>query len=100
MARVSVENLKLIINMAHEYLYYYKRWFEGVKATLNTYYEDPKSVRKANRGSDIFRKFAADIGKYYPDKVECFAKLLEHSGIEIRGHVAISIVECHASKNN
>lgn len=63
------------------------------KASLNPDYEDPKSVRKANHASDVFRKAAADIGKYYPDKVECFAKLLEHSDAEIRVHAAISIVQ-------
>ena len=93
LARVSVENLKVTINMKHEYLYYCNRWFDGVKASLNPDYEDPKSVRKANHASDVFRKAAADIGKYYPDKVECFAKLLEHSDAEIRVHAAISIVE-------
>ena len=79
--------------MKHEYLYYCNRWFDGVKASLNPDYEDPKSVRKANHASDVFRKAAADIGKYYPDKVECFAKLLEHSDAEIRVHAAISIVQ-------
>ena len=47
LARVSVENLKVTINMKHEYLYYCNRWFDGVKASLNPDYEDPKSVRRA-----------------------------------------------------
>lgn len=79
--------------MAKEYLYYYNRWFDGVRASLNPKYEDPKSVRRANHSSDVFRKAAADIGKYYPEKVICFAELLKHSEEEIRVHAAISIVQ-------
>ena len=76
-----------------EYLYYYDRWFLGVRAWLEIVYEDPSSVRKANRGADIWRKAAADIGKYHPDKVPCFAELLNHEDAEIREHAAVSVIQ-------
>ena len=79
--------------MARDYLYYYNRWFDGVRNSLNPKYEDPKSVKRANHASDVFRKAAADIGKHHPEMVVCFAELLKHNDEEIRIHAAISIVQ-------
>ena len=76
-----------------DYLYYYDRWFAGVRAELDIVYEDPSSVRKANRGSDTWRKAAADIAKYYPEKIPHFAELLKHEEEEIRSHAAVSIIQ-------
>ena len=75
-----------------DYLYYYDRWFMGVRAWLDIVYEDPSSVRKANRGSDTWRKAAADIGEYYPEKIPHFAELLNHEEEAIRVHAAVSVL--------
>ena len=79
--------------MMKDYEYYYNRWFEGVRAWLDIVYEDPCSVRKANRGADIWRKAAADIGNYYPEMVPFFAALLDHEEVEVREHAAVSIIQ-------
>jgi hypothetical protein len=79
--------------MEKNYDYYLERWYEGVEMQRTVDYGDPKSVRRFNKGSDIFRKAAKDIGDSYPERVKEFAELMAHEDGHIRLYAAISIAE-------
>ena len=79
--------------MEKRYEYYLERWHEGVEMQRTVDYGDPKSVRRFNRGSDIFRKAAKDIGNGYPERVKEFAELMDSEDKHIRLYAAISIAE-------
>ncbi len=79
--------------MKRTYDYYLSRWLEGVNMQAQVDYADPKSVRKYNKGSDVFRKAAAQIGEIYPEKVAEFSKWMQHEDEHIRLCAAISIAQ-------
>ena len=81
------------VPMEKNYDYYLDRWYEGVELQRTVDYGNPKSVRRYNRGSDIFRKAAKDIGDSYPERVKEFAELMAHEDGHIRRYAAISIAE-------
>ena len=79
--------------MGKNYEYYLDRWYQGVEMQRTVDYGDPKSVRRFNKGSDVFRKAAKDIGDSYPERVKEFAELMAHEDGHIRRYAAISIAE-------
>ena len=79
--------------MDKNYEYYLDRWYKGVEMQRTVDYGDPKSVRTFNRGSDVFRKAAKDIGDGYPERVKDFAELMDSKDDHIRLYAAISLAE-------
>ena len=79
--------------MEKSYEYFLERWHEGVEMQRTVDYGDPKSVRRSNRGSDVFRKAAKDIGDGYPERVKEFAELMGSEDEHIRLYAAISVAE-------
>ena len=79
--------------MDKNYEYYLDRWYKGVEMQRTVDYGDPKSVRTFNRGSDVFRKAAKDIGDGYPERVKDFAELMNSKDDHIRLYAAISLAE-------
>ena len=79
--------------MGKNYEYYLDRWYQGVEMQRTVDYGDPKSVRRFNKGSDVFRKAAKDMGDSYPERVKEFAELMAHEDGHIRRYAAISIAE-------
>ncbi|MBO5511567.1 MAG: hypothetical protein J6B24_07535 [Clostridia bacterium] len=79
--------------MEKSYEYNLERWHEGVEMQRTVDYGDPKSVRRFNRGSDVFRKAAKDIGNGYPERVKDFAELMDSEDKHIRLYAAISVAE-------
>lgn len=56
-------------------------------------YGSTVSVRKYNKGTDMYRQAARDIGIHYPERVSDFAELLHHEDDLIRVCAAVSIVD-------
>ena len=56
---------------------YISDFLEGVAATVNVDYGKPSSVRKSNRGVELYRKSTALIDKHYPERLGDFAELME-----------------------
>ena len=81
------------VPMGKSYEYDLDRWYEGVEMQRTVDYGDPKSVRRFNKGSDVFRKAAKDIGDSYPERVKEFAELMAHEDGHIRRYAAISMAE-------
>ena len=86
--------------MKKDYDYYLTCWFAGVRAHIDIEYDKPASVRKANRGTDKYRKAAQNIGLLFPEKIENFADLMNHKEEEIRVCAAVSIVELMPHSKN
>ena len=73
--------------------YYMGEFLEGYSNTLDVDYDRMESVRKNNRGVNIYRKAAQSIGKYYPDRVVEFARLLDSDNAKERQVCAICLIE-------
>ena len=73
--------------------YYMDRYTKGVSYTRNIEYDNRKSVSKNNLGVDMYRKAARSIGKYYPDKVNTFARMLDSTDKTEREICAICLIE-------
>ena len=80
-------------SMKKSYEYLLDRWYQGVAMRRTVDYGNPKSVKLYNRGSDIFRKAAKDMGDSYPERVSEFARLLGHEDPYVRLCAAISPAE-------
>lgn len=79
--------------MGKSYEYYLERWHEGVEMQRTVDYGDPKSVRRFNKGSDVFRQAAKYIGEGYPKRIQEFAELMDSEDKHIRLYAAISVAE-------
>ena len=73
--------------------YYVNRFMEGVSYTKNIDYGDRRSVSKNNQGVDMYRKAAKSIGKYYPEKTDMFARILDSADKDERETCAYCIIE-------
>ena len=74
------------------YKYYYQSFLLGVSYTQNVDYGDKKAVNKNNYGVKMYRKVAAMIGQYYPEKVTEFADLIESPDQDLRVACAVCIL--------
>ena len=70
--------------MSQTYEYYVNLWLEGVSMQSGVDYGNPNSVKRYNKGSDLFRKAADAIGKHYPERVPEFAELMMNEDEKIR----------------
>ena len=70
-----------------------QKFIDGVSATIDVKYEDPKSVRQNNRGVDKYREAAKTIADTFPDRIIDFAELLDHPKEEIRYVCALCLIE-------
>lgn len=70
-----------------------QKFIDGVTATIGVKYEDPKSVRRNNRGVDKYKAAAKTIADTFPDKIINFAELLDHPEGEIRYVCALCLIE-------
>lgn len=75
------------------YEYYYERYQLGISYTENVDYGDRQSVRRNNRGTDMYRKAAQNIGQYYPDRIADFADDLNNSDKKRRTVCAVCLIE-------
>ena len=76
-----------------KYERFFQKFIDGVTATIDVKYEDPKSVRKNNRGVDKYRAAAKTIADTFPDRIIEFAELLDHPEEEIRYVCALCLIE-------
>ena len=67
-----------------KYERFFQKFIDGVTATIDVKYEDPKSVRKNNRGVDKYRAAAKTIADTFPDRIIEFAEQFQRgmTGIE------------------
>ena len=72
---------------------YIADFLEGVAATVNVDYVRRESVKKSNKGVDLYRKSATAIDKYYPGRLWEFAKLMENDLPKVSLCCAISLLE-------
>ena len=79
--------------MSQTYEYYVNLWLEGVSMQSGVDYGNPNSIKRYNKGSDLFRKAATAIGKHYPERVPEFAELMINEDEKIRLLAAISVAE-------
>ena len=70
-----------------------QKFIDGVIATIDVKYEDPKSVRRNNRGVDKYRAAAKTIADTLPDRIIDFAELLDYPKEEIRYVCALCLIE-------
>ena len=70
-----------------------QKFIDGVSATIDVKYEDPKSVRRNNRGVDKYRAAAKTIADTFPDRIIDFAELLDHPKEELRYVCALCLIE-------
>lgn len=72
---------------------YMEDFLEGVAATVNVDYGSLESVKKSNKGVEIYRKSAVSIDKYYPERLCEFAKLMESDLPKAGLCCAVSLLE-------
>ena len=70
-----------------------QKFIDGVSATIDVKYEDPKSVRRNNRGVDKYRAAAKTIADTFPDRIADFAELLDDPKEEMRYVCALCLIE-------
>ena len=85
------KDLKMMRSPKYERVF--QKFIDGVIATIDVKYEDPKSVRKNNRGVDQYRAAAKTIADTFPDRIIEFAELLDHPEKEIRYVCALCLIE-------
>ena len=72
---------------------YMEQFLKGVADTVCVDYSTPASVKKANRGVDLYRKTAALIDKHYPNRLDDFANLMYSDLPKVRICCAVSVLE-------
>ena len=68
-------------------------FLQGVKMTENVDYLDKKSIRKNNKGVDLYRKNAKYIADFYPNKISDFLTLLSNDNEKVKICCAICATE-------
>lgn len=68
-------------------------FLNGVRQTENIDYLDTNSVRKNNKGVDLYRKSAKYISKYHSNKIIEFMKLLNSKNINVQICCAVCLIE-------
>jgi hypothetical protein len=71
---------------------YIEQFLKGVADTVDVNYSNPSSVRKNNKGVELYRKTASFIDKYYPERLNDFAKLMQSDLPEVSVCCAVSVL--------
>jgi len=72
---------------------YIEQFLSGVAATADVDYSNPASVRKSNKGVELYRKSASHIDKYYPDRLDDFASLMQSELPKVSICCAVSLLD-------
>ena len=72
---------------------YIEDFLEGVAATVNVDYGRRESVKKSNKGVELYRKSAALIDEHYPERLCEFAGLMESDLPKVGLCCAVSLLE-------
>jgi len=77
--------------------WYYDRFLQGVLYTRDIDYGEKRDVRRNNRGVDMYRDAAKQIGIRYPERIPDFAVLLDHEQEDVRIACAVSVLTLMAA---
>ena len=77
--------------------WYYDRFLQGVSYTRDIDYGKKLDVRRNNRGVDMYRDAAKQIGTLYPERIPDFAVLLDHEQDDVRIACAVSVLTLMAA---
>jgi hypothetical protein len=72
---------------------YIENFLKGVADTVDVDYSIPASVKKNNKGVDLYRKSVRLIDEYYPDRLNEFAKLMESDLPKVSLCCAVSLLD-------
>ena len=72
---------------------YIEQFLKGVSDTVCIDYSSFASIMRNNKGVDLYRKAAVLIDKYYPDRLNDFANLMQNNLPKVNVCCAVSVLE-------
>ena len=72
---------------------YIEQFLNGVADTVDVDYSNPTSVKKNNKGVELYRKTAALIDNHYPERLNDFANLMQSGLPKVSICCAVSVLE-------